>query len=173
MTFDRSTPSPANDFQSAHAELLLGSYRTLLGEELLQQPATQIGRSLYEAPQVVLAHDTAPDPVFFYGNLAAQQLFEMDWETLVRLPSRYSAEPLAREERQRLLDLVAQQGFIDNYSGVRIARSGKRFLIEEARVWNLLGPDSQVVGQAAAFARWAPQPTSANAPQFRSGSLRR
>ena len=173
MIFDRSAPSPANDFQSAHAELLLGSYRALFCEELLQQPVTNLGRSLYETPLVVLAHDTAPDPVFFYGNLAAQQLFEMDWETLVRLPSRYSAEPLAREERQRLLDLVALQGFIDNYSGVRIAQSGKRFLIEDARVWNLLGCDCQVVGQAAAFARWAPQPARANAPQFISGSLRR
>jgi hypothetical protein len=111
---------------------------------------------LYKAPMVVLAHDTATDPVFFYGNRAAQRLFEMTWEELVRLPSRYSAEQVAREERQRLLDLVTRQGFIDNYSGVRIAKSGKRFLIEHATVWNLLGQEGQVLGHAAAFDRWVP-----------------
>lgn len=156
MTHDRAVPSPGNAFQIAHAELLLNSFRSLLKRELLKpHPApAEIGRALYEAPMVVLAHDTAADPVFFYGNLAAQRLFEMDWAALVQLPSRFSAEPLARGERQRLLDLVARQGFIDNYAGVRIAKSGKRFLIEHAIVWNLLGQENQVLGQAAAFDRW-------------------
>lgn len=103
---------------------------------------------------VVLAHDTAVDPVFFYGNLAAQHLFELNWNELVQLPSRFSAEPVARDERQRLLDLVTSQGFIDNYSGVRIAKSGKRFLIKHATVWNLRGKEGQVLGQAAAFDHW-------------------
>jgi hypothetical protein len=156
MAYDRAVPSPGNAFQIAHAELLLNSYRSLLKRELLNPSTTEIGRALYEAPMAVLAHDTTTDPVFFYGNLAAQQLFEMDWEALVQLPSRFSAEPVARDERQRLLDLVARQGFIDNYSGVRIAKSGKRFLIEHATVWNLLGQEGQVVGQAAAFDHWVP-----------------
>lgn len=154
MTCDRTIPSPGNAFQLAHARLLLDSYRALLKRDLLASPGIDLGRALYEAPLVVLAHDTAADPVFFYGNLAAQQLFEMGWEELVQLPSRFSAEPMLREERQRLLDLVACQGFINNYSGVRIAKSGKRFLIEHATVWNLLGQEGQVVGQAAAFDHW-------------------
>ena len=136
--------------------LLLDSHRALLKRNLLELPSMEIGRALYEAPMVVLAHDTAADPIFFYGNLAAQRLFEMNWEELVKLPSRFSAEPVAREERQRLLDLVALQGFIDNYAGVRIAKSGKRFLIERATVWNLLGQEGQVLGQAAAFDHWVP-----------------
>ena len=101
-------------------------------------------------------HSSATDPVFFYGNLAAQELFELDWNELVQLPSRFSAEPVARDERRRLLDLVTSQGFIDNYSGVRIAKSGKRFRIKQATVWNLLGHDGQVLGQAAAFDHWVP-----------------
>lgn len=156
-SFDRTLPSPGNGFHAAQAELLLASFRTLLKRELLvpASPA-DIGRILYEAPMVVLAHDTAADPVFFYGNLAAQQLFEMNWQELVCLPSRFSAEPVAREERQRLLELVSRQGYIDHYSGVRIAKSGQRFLIEHATVWNLLGPDGQVTGKAAAFDHWVP-----------------
>ena len=156
MPYDRAPPSPGNAFQLVHAQLLLDSHRALLKGDLLESPSMEIGRALYEAPMVVLAHDTAADPVFFYGNLAAQRLFELNWNELVQLPSRYSAEPVARDERQRLLDLVASQGFIDNYSGVRIAKSGKRFLIKHATVWNLLGHDGQVMGQAAAFDHWAP-----------------
>jgi hypothetical protein len=156
MAYDRSVPSPGNAFQVAHAELLLNSHHSLLKSELLNPSTTEIGRALYEAPMVVLAHDTTADPVFFYGNLAAQQLFEMNWNELVQLPSRFSAEPVARDERQRLLDLVARQGFIDNYSGVRITKSGKRFLIEHTTVWNLLGQGGQVLGQAAAFDHWVP-----------------
>ena len=156
MAYDRAVPAPDNAFQAAHTELLLSSFRTLLKRDLLEAPTPDIGRALYESPMVVLAHDTAADPVFFYGNLAAQRLFEMDWEELVRLPSRFSAEQVARDERQRLLDLVSSQGFIDNYSGVRTAKSGKRFQIEHATVWNLLGAEGQVVGQAAAFDHWVP-----------------
>lgn len=154
MPFDRSPPSPANDYQAAHAELLITSYRTLLGKDLIDLGGAAIGRRLYHAPEVILAHEATSDPVFFYGNLAAQHLFAMDWSTLVHLPSRFSAEPLAREERQQLLDRVARHGFIDDYAGVRIARTGQRFRIEGATVWNLLGAQAQVVGQAAAFSRW-------------------
>jgi hypothetical protein len=156
MAYDRAAPFPGNGFVIAHAELLLNSHRFLLKRDLLDPSAAEIGRALYDAPMVVLAHDTAADPVFFYGNLTAQRLFEMNWEELVQLPSRFSAEQVAREERQRLLDLVTRQGYIDNYAGVRIAKSGKRFQIEHATVWNLLGPEGQVVGQAAAFDHWVP-----------------
>jgi hypothetical protein len=156
MPYDRAQPSSVNKFQISHAKLLLDSHRSLLKRDLLDPSTAEIGRALYEAPMVVLAHDTAADPVFFYGNLSAQRLFEMNWEELVQLPSRFSAEQVAREERQRLLDLVTRQGYIDNYAGVRIAKSGKRFQIEHATVWNLLGPEGQVVGQAAAFDHWVP-----------------
>ena len=168
MQYNRAPLSPANAFQLAHARLLLDSHRALLKRDLLESPSMEIGRALYEAPMVVLAHDTAVDPVFFYGNLAAQRLFELNWNELVQLPSRFSAEPVARDERQRLLDLVTSQGFIDNYSGVRIAKSGKRFLIKQATVWNLLGHDGQVLGQAAAFDHWVPvaSPESGYASDF-------
>lgn len=156
MVYNRTLPSSGNAFQEAHARLLLDSYRALLKRDLMDSCPMNVGRSLYEAPMVVLAHDAVADPVFFYGNLAAQRLFELSWDELVLLPSRFSAEPVARDERQRLLDLVASQGFIDDYSGVRIARSGRRFLIQHATVWNLLGKEGQRLGQAAAFDRWVP-----------------
>lgn len=159
MPFDRSEPSAANQYQAASAGLILDSYRQFVQRELLPHSASvsHLARELYHVPFVVLAHDDAPDPVFFYANLQAQQLFEMTWQEMVCLPSRLSAEPLAREERQRLLDRVASHGYIDDYSGIRISRTGKRFRIERATVWNLVAGNETVVGQAAAFGSWLPQ----------------
>jgi len=70
------------------------------------------------------------------------------------MPSRLSAEPLAREERARLLAAVTARGFVDDYAGVRISRTGRRFRIERATVWNLADPAGLRLGQAAAFDRW-------------------
>jgi hypothetical protein len=48
------------------------------------------------------------------------------------------------------------QGYIDDYAGVRVSRTGRRFLIEGATVWNLIETDGRLVGQAATFSRWRP-----------------
>ena len=50
----------------------------------------------------------------------------MSFDEFARLPSRLSAEPLAQEAREKLLAQVAQQGYVDNHSGMRIASSGRR-----------------------------------------------
>ncbi|MEC9115836.1 MAG: MEKHLA domain-containing protein, partial [Planctomycetota bacterium] len=47
-----------------------------------------------------------------------------------------------------------EQGFVDDYQGIRIATTGERFLIERAIVWNVLNDQGQQVGQAAAFDHW-------------------
>jgi hypothetical protein len=154
--FDRSEPAIGNQYQAGHAALIVASHDRLLGRALLPGGGDPVerARALYHAPFVVLAHDHADDPVFFYANLAAQHLFEMDWAGFVHLPSRFSAEPLARDERQRLLDRVARQGYIDDYAGVRISATGRRFRVANAQVWNLGDPEGRVIGQAAAFADW-------------------
>lgn len=146
-------PAPANDYLVAHATLLIRSYRLRTGVDLLDagRSPRDAAASLYHAPFVVLSHDTAADPLFTYANLAAQARFEMAWSEIVGLPSRYSAEPLAREARARFLAQVAAQGYVDDYSGVRITRSGRRFLIENATVWNLTAANGELLGQAAMF----------------------
>lgn len=149
-------PSAANGFLADHAGLLLRCHRHWTGRDLLPADLDpgEAARSLYHAPFVVLAHRHGVDPVFNYANLAAQRLFERDWAEIVGLPSRLSAEPLAREERQRLLSRVSRHGYIDDYSGVRIARSGRRFRIRQATVWTLFAADGGPAGQAASFAEW-------------------
>lgn len=123
-------------------------------------PAAQSpAKALYEAPFVVVSHATEVDPIFNYGNRRAQELFEMSWPELTRLPSRCSAEPLERAERERLMQTVRQRGFIDDYRGVRISARGRRFLIEQAIVWNVVDPRDRLKGQAAMFDRWTPLPS--------------
>jgi hypothetical protein len=107
-----------------------------------------------DAPFAVLAHNTDADPAFTYANRTAQSCFEYKWDEFVTIPSRLSAEAPNRDERQRLLDAVARNGFIDNYRGLRIAKSGRRFWIEGGIVWELRSENGERRGQAALFTSW-------------------
>ncbi|WP_069095855.1 MEKHLA domain-containing protein [Methyloligella halotolerans] len=143
----------ANPLDQDFFDLLTGSYRRLVGDDLA--PPGQDVRWLYEeAPFAVLAHNTDEDPRFVYANRWAQRCFEMGWDEIVGLPSRYSAEAPERGERQRLLDAVARDGFVRGYRGIRIAKSGRRFFIEDGVIWQLIDDGGVWCGQAATFARW-------------------
>ena len=131
--------------------LIAESFQRLTGKPLVDDPSPE---SLWNAPRVIVAHGTEADPVFFYGNRMALDVFEMDFASFTRLPSRYSAEPMNREERARLLERVSRDGFIDDYAGVRISATGKRFRIGQAVVWNLIDAERVCHGQAATFDRW-------------------
>ncbi|NBC32645.1 MAG: MEKHLA domain-containing protein [Alphaproteobacteria bacterium] len=147
-------PSLANGWQTGHATRLLASFRHFVGRPLLQTgalPAHEAARLLYFAPFVVVSHDGAADPVLTYGNRMALSLWETDWPSLTAMPSRLTAEPVHRDERARLLQATEDKGYIDNYSGIRISTSGRRFRIERAIVWTLIDEDGHRIGQAATF----------------------
>ena len=141
-----------------HGVLLARNYFRCTGSNLagIQPPALEEdwGRWLFEAPFVLLSHGTEPDPVLNYGNRMALDLWEMDWAQFTAMPSRLTAETPEREERARLLESVSRQGYSSNYSGVRFARSGRRFRIVNASVWNVLDADGSPRGQAAFFEKW-------------------
>ena len=126
------------------------SYQRLLGHRLVES-GDDVVQALWEAPQVILAHGTQPDPLFYFGNKAALDCFETDLESLLAMPSRLSAEALLRAERQALLDRVAEHGFIDDYAGVRISAKGRRFRIVNAVVWTVSDEAGVRIGQAASF----------------------
>jgi len=139
--------------------LLAGSHARLVGTPLLPDDAgddvAEQARWLYgDAPFCVLAHNTDADPRFVYANRAAQARFEYGWDEFITLPSRLSAEAPDRAERQRLLDAVTRDGFIADYRGLRIAKSGRRFWIERATVWQLIDEAGALRGQAATFRDW-------------------
>jgi hypothetical protein len=103
---------------------------------------------------VILAHGVEADPVFFYGNRQALERFDITAQQLIGMPSRLSAETIDQDERERLLGEVSRRGFIDNYAGVRISATGRRFRIEQATVWNLIDAEGHRHGQAAVFSHW-------------------
>lgn len=150
-------PCEENQFMVQHVALLRNSLRRLTQRELVdpRMNALDAARYLFHAPFAVLSHDTAPEPRFNYANQTALNLFGMDWDTLIALPSRLSAEPAQQDERARLLAEVEAHGFITTYTGIRIGRHGRRFRIEDTLVWNLTertgGPH---LGQAAYFKHW-------------------
>ncbi|RLS33741.1 MAG: MEKHLA domain-containing protein [Planctomycetota bacterium] len=141
-----------------HARRILDSFARVVGRELIVRGGSPEAeaRRLFEAGIVVVAHGTEADPLLTYGNRMALQLWEMPWEDLVRTPSRLTAEPGHRDERARLLERTRRDGFVDDYAGIRIARSGRRFRIEQAIVWNLVDAAGVVWGQAATFEGWTP-----------------
>ena len=149
-------PSPVNSYLVEHVNLLRNSYKHYLGKDLLdsQLSAGEIAKEIYTAPFVIVSHDTSPDPIFNYGNQAAMKLFEMTWQEFTSFPSRQSAEPPNRQERERLLQTVVTQGFIENYSGIRISKSGQKFLIKQVTVWNLIDRHHRYCGQAAVYSHW-------------------
>lgn len=143
---------------AAHAMLMLASYQRAVGRPLLvRMPGESedaLAGRLYTAPFGLLSHDDRADPCFDYANLVAQQLFERSWAEMVGMPSRLSAEAPEQAERDRFLARVAGQGYVDDYSGIRVARSGRRFRILRATIWNLVDAAGRRVGQAAAIPAW-------------------
>jgi hypothetical protein len=140
----------------AQTQLIARSLRHWTGRDLLPGLFNPLGlaKNIFHAPFVLVSHGTEADPTLNYGNAAALALWEMSWEELTRTPSRLTAEAPNREERARLLAAVTARGFIDDYSGIRISKSGRRFRIAQATVWNLLDERGDYAGQAATFSQW-------------------
>jgi len=150
-------PCQDNDYLSRHIQLLIFSYKKTTGQEMINPSLSeeQAAEEVFYSPSVVLSHDTQSDPVLTYINQTGLELFELDWETILTMPSRLTAEPMERGERQRLLDKVSKNGFIDDYSGVRVSTTGRRFKIEKVTVWNLMNEAGDYQGQAAMFSHWS------------------
>ncbi len=141
---------------TAHTQLLLDSYRRWLGVDLIPRSGSAAvqAEALFDAPFVVVSHGTQSDPILNYANRTALTLWEMDIPALLQTPSRLTAEPVHRDERARLLERTTQNGYVDDYRGIRISSTGRRFRIEQAIVWNLVDAAGAFRGQAATFSHW-------------------
>ena len=89
-----------------HVELLLNSFSSLVGRDLLVRNRTREEQAhcLFTAPFVVVSHGTEDDPILNYGNEKALCLWGMTWEDFVQTPSRKTAEPIHQNERAQLLE---------------------------------------------------------------------
>jgi len=144
------------DFILRHGSLLLRSYRRWTGSNLIEPCGDETfdAKNLFEADFVVVSAGADTEQLLKYANSTALRLWEMDWATLTSTPSRQTAEPMHRDERAGFLRRVREKGFIDDYSGIRISTSGRRFRIQKATVWNLVDESDLYIGQAATFSNW-------------------
>ncbi len=157
-------PAEENQFYCEHIAMVVRSYYQLTGKQIgvgmLRHQGLDLAadsafaQSLFNAPFALISHGTEAEPRFNYANKTAMKLFNMTWDEITNLQSRYSAEQPSRVERMQLLNEVKAKGYIENYSGVRIAQGGRRFCIEQACVWNLTDNDGHHRGQAAMFSDW-------------------
>jgi len=152
-------PSKKNGYLSDHISIVTDSYFQLTGRQISfnsmrGETAPGLAEAIFNAPFALVSHGTEKEPVFNYANKTAMRLFNMNWDEITALPSKYSAEMPNREQRSQLLREVKENGYIENYSGVRIAKGGQRLYIEQATVWNLTDTTGAYYGQAAMFSDW-------------------
>lgn len=151
-------------------------------------PVTEAARALYETQDfVLLSHSlTTPDedlppegPVFNYGNELGQELFQYSWDELMTTSSSKTVKAdndEAMEARKELMQRMESEDYAE-FDGVRVDKEGNEFLIEHGILWNVRAPPKasdnddepmegkrkeapkgQLIGQAAVFWKWTPQP---------------
>ncbi|MCG3778725.1 MAG: hypothetical protein JW388_1450 [Nitrospira sp.] len=138
------------------SQLLLNSFRRWTGRELLERvgdPAYQ-AHALFLSPFVVVSHGVDEDPLLNYGNQMALDLWGLSRDQFMSTPSRLTTEPINQAEREWMLEQAKVHGYLDTYRGVRITSTGRRFLVDNARIWNVMNTQEQRVGQAASFSQW-------------------
>lgn len=151
----QQAPSAANKYYEPHVALLLKSYERLLHRPLVEvSNSSAVGQQIFCAEFALLSHDTQSDPIFNYANKTALDLFELTWDDLIVMPSRHSAEAVLQQDRERSMAKVMKDGYIEDYSGVRISKNGKRFLMQGAVIWNVHDEQGNYRGQAACFKDW-------------------
>ncbi len=140
-----------------HGQNLCSSYRRWTDKHLISKHSEpdKLIIELYEAPFAIVSHGIEDDPIFNFGNRVALELFELDWDHFIQLPSRNSIETKNRKQREELMRRVSNDGHMINYSGVRISSTGKRFKIEGATIWNIIDENDHYHGQAAMFKNWS------------------
>jgi PAS domain-containing protein len=147
-------------------QLLDAAYQRRTGKPLGEglHPASMHGEPAHarhawldqHAPFGLLAHDGAGDPCFIYANACALRLFDYPRDAFLGLPSRLSAADAQQPDRQRILAEVRTHGIAFGYAGIRITRSGQRFLVKDGIIWEVEDEHGARLGQAALI--WADTP---------------
>jgi len=143
----------------SYSKLLSKSFYRLTNRPiLLDRPhdASALAEALFEAPQPIVSHGTQADPIFRYANRAALALWEMDWDSFTRLPSRLSAEtnPATQADRNSHLEDALKHGFVEGLTGIRMSSTGRRFEIRDTVLWNVVDAHGVRHGQAAIIGSW-------------------
>ena len=149
-----SLPSAENNYQSDHVLLILSNLKELAGIDLLTSLSCnekEVGEKAFYANFCLLSHDGASDPVLNYGNIKALELWEASWDELTSMQARETAKPDDQATREKTMKEVKENGYLTNYSGIRVSKFGKAFKILDVTIWNLTDQKGEPYGQAALF----------------------
>ena len=128
--------------------------RGLLPGHLTTDQSRTAAQSLFSCSDPVLAHNGNQDPTLIYANAAALLLWRRRWDAMVGMPSRLTAPEQERKERAQALGSAKKVDGFQGYRGIRMDREGRKFVIDNARIWTLWDEQGERCGQAASFARW-------------------
>ena len=111
-------------------ELIAESFARFFGRPLIESAPCGLEQAMWEAPRAIVAHGTELEPLFFYGNRVALELFAMRADAFIGLASYSSAEPSEREERTRMFEGLRLRGFVEDlkssgFIAAALHRSGR------------------------------------------------
>ena len=146
-------PSSENSFLKDYIHIITKNLKELANINIVDSCLSleEQAKQIFNAGYILLAHNGTDDPIFNYANQTALELFEMPWDEFIGMPSKYSAESDERSKREEFLAEVKEKGYSNNYSGIRISKSGKRFEIKNVILWNVYDSEGKRIGQAAMF----------------------
>jgi hypothetical protein len=145
-------PEAGNDWHDAFVRRVLDAFARATGRNLAAQAgfdAATPGRGCYFGDFALLTHRGDADATLNYGNARALALWECGWDAFTAMSSRDTAPAQGRAAREAMMDRVLSHGFVAGYSGERISRSGRRFVIADAIVWRLRDAGGAPFGVAA------------------------
>lgn len=141
------------DYQD-HALLLNESYRHWTGTYLVQQrDPGEVLAELNVADFVLVSQGLETTPIFNYGNVQALSLFGYEHLDFLQLTCQ-STMVEGEMAESGVAKRVAREGFVSDYLGSRLTRSGREFVVEQGTVWQLIDNLGRVHGQAARFDEW-------------------
>ncbi|MBY7699337.1 MEKHLA domain-containing protein [Vibrio harveyi] len=141
-----------SDIYIKNARIINYNFNRIFGSSLFTDE-TCIS-DIWKSNFAIISHNSESEPIFNFANENALELFEMEYEDFIRLPSEFSAEFDEIEEWNELLKQVHSNGFIKGYTGTRVSATGLRFKIIDAIIFNLYDFDYNYFGQAAVIPKW-------------------
>ena len=150
-------PDEENDYHALFVARVVEAFARVTAKSLVDEAGLDpdaLGRSAYFGDFALLCHRGGADAVLNYGNAFALRLWQCDWSSFVTTPSAATTPMEVSGARDLLMQKVSRDNFVRGYSGERIDRTGRRFLIQDVTVWRLLDAAGNSFGMAAFFRRY-------------------
>lgn len=142
-------PTEANDFQDAYIRRVAASFARVTGAPL--RPSGLSGRAFWLGDFALLTHRGDDQATLNYGNEFALRLWEASWAEFTATPSAATAPREDHTSRDAVMQKVARDNFVRGYSGRRISRKGRPFIIQDVTIWRLLDENGAAFGVGAVF----------------------